>query len=152
MLRKKNITLNKKRADGSEILQAGDMSRCFLRETFSKMRGQEAVSSEYQKLLQVPHELQVIYEDDLMLIVNKPSGMLSQKASESDISLNESILSYLIHEGLLSEETYAVFHPSVANRLDRNTSGIVACRKDLSRAAVLTGYSAGSKLPKTFYH
>ncbi len=67
-----------------------------------------------------------------MLIVNKPSGMLSQKASESDISLNESILSYLIHEGLLSEETYAVFHPSVANRLDRNTSGIVLAGKTLA--------------------
>ena len=81
MLRKKNITLNKKKADGSEILQAGDMIQVFFSdETFSKMRGQEAVSSEYQKLLQVPQELQVIFVDDLMLIVNKRSGMLSQKA------------------------------------------------------------------------
>lgn len=152
MLRKKNITLNKKKADGSEILQAGDMIQVFFSdETFSKMRGQEAVSSEYQKLLHVPHELQVIYEDDLMLIVNKPSGMLSQKASESDISLNESILSYLIHEGLLSEETYAVFHPSIANRLDRNTSGIVLAGKTLAGQQFLSDILR-DRSAKKIYH
>ena len=123
----------------------------FSDETFSKMRGQEAVSSEYQKLLQVPHELQVVYEDDLMLIVNKPSGMLSQKASESDISLNESILSYLIHEGLLSEETYAVFHPSVANRLDRNTSGIVLAGKTLAGQQFLSDILR-DRSAKKIYH
>lgn len=152
MLRKKNITLNKKKADGSEILQAGDKIQVFFSdETFSKMRGGSAVSSEYQKLLQVPHELQVIYEDDLMLIVNKPSGILSQKAKDSDISLNERILSYLIHEGCLSEETYAVFHPSVANRLDRNTSGIVLAGKSLMGQQMLSDMLR-DRSAKKIYH
>lgn len=86
-----------------------------------------------------------------MLIVNKPSGMLSQKASESDISLNESILSYLIHEGLLSEETYAVFHPSVANRLDRNTSGIVLAGKTLAGQQFLSDILR-DRSAKKIYH
>ena len=44
-------------------------------------------------------KLDIIYEDSHILIVNKPSGMLSQKAKESDISLNEHILNYLIQSG-----------------------------------------------------
>ena len=133
MLRKKNITLNKKKADGTEILKKNDYVQIFFSdETFAKMRGFADTEVEYEALRAVSHDLQVVYEDDAILIVNKPSGILSQKASDSDISLNEQILSYLIHAGSLTAEQYAIFHPSIANRLDRNTSGLVLAGKTLA--------------------
>lgn len=133
MLRKKNITLNKKKADGTEILKKHDSIQIFFSdETFAKMRGFADTEAEYEALRTVSHDLQVIYEDDDILIVNKPSGVLSQKAYDSDISLNEQIISYLIHAGSLSAEQYAIFHPSIANRLDRNTSGLVLAGKTLA--------------------
>lgn len=133
MLRKKNITLNKKKADGTEILKKNDSIQIFFSdETFAKMRGFADTEAEYEALRAVSHDLQVIYEDHDILIVNKPSGVLSQKAYDSDISLNEQILSYLIHAGSLSAEQYAIFHPSIANRLDRNTSGLVLAGKTLA--------------------
>ena len=133
MLRKKNITLNKKKADGTEILKKNDSIQIFFSdETFAKMRGLDDTQAEYEALRAVSHDLQVIYEDDDILIVNKPSGVLSQKACDHDISLNEQILSYLIHAGSLSAEQYAIFHPSIANRLDRNTSGLVLAGKTLA--------------------
>ena len=57
--------------------------------------------------------------------------MLSQKAKESDVSLVEHLISYLLDAGELSEETLKSFRPSICNRLDRNTSGIVVAGKSL---------------------
>ena len=77
MLRKKNITLNKKKADGTEILKKNDSIQIFFSdETFAKMRGFANTEAEYEALRAVSHDLQVIYEDDDLLIVNKPSGVL----------------------------------------------------------------------------
>ena len=58
--------------------------------------------------------------------------MLSQKAKESDISLNEHILNYLIQSGHLPVEQLRTFKPSICNRLDRNTSGLVAAGVSLA--------------------
>lgn len=133
MLRKKNIVLNGKKADGAEKLQQGDEVKLFLsEETFEKFAGNAETSEEFEALKQIPSgKLPVVYEDVHVLIVNKPSGMLSQKAEASDISANEYILSYLIGKGELTEEMLKTFRPSVCNRLDRNTSGLLTAGKTL---------------------
>ena len=129
MLRKKNITLNGKKADGSEKVQAGDEIRIFLSdETYEKFAGKpEKKRSSYPTT-----RLSVIYEDEHILLVNKPMGMLTQKAQPSDVSLNEYVLGYLQQSGQWDEMESAGFRPSVCNRLDRNTSGIVVCGKSLA--------------------
>ena len=101
MLRKKNITLNGHKADGTERLSSGDEVKLFLSdETFRKFSMNSRTATEYERLkcLKFPvytepsgtlGELPVIYEDDDILIINKPSGMLSQKAKPADISANQ---------------------------------------------------------------
>ena len=133
MLRKKNITLNDHKADGTEKLASGDLVKLFLSdETFEKFSGAEQTNSEYFKLKSIEsHNLKVVYEDADVIIINKPSGMLSQKSVSEDISANEYILSYLIHKGELSEEQLKTFKPSICNRLDRNTSGLLIAGKSL---------------------
>lgn len=140
MLRKKNITLNSRKADGSEKLKAGDTVAVFFSdETFAKFRGDgDSQNAQENNLLSEARAayrkfgaLPVLYEDKHVLLVNKPAGMLSQKASPADLSLNEWLIGYLLAEGKLGEETLRTFHPSVCNRLDRNTSGIVICGKSL---------------------
>ena len=127
MLRKKNITLNGKKADGSEKLKAGDEIRLFLSdETYEKFAGKQQTAKE-----QFPTaKLDILYEDSHVLLVNKPAGMLTQKAAYKDVSLNEYVLGYLSKSGQWSPEEKA-FRPSVCNRLDRNTSGIVICGKSM---------------------
>ena len=124
MLRKKNITLNGKKADGSERVQAGDMIRMFLSdETYEKFSGKQGAGE-----ISYPTAcLDIIYEDEHILLINKPAGMLTQKAEPGDVSLNEYMLGYLQQSGQWDEETSAGVRPSVCNRLDRNTSGIVIC-------------------------
>ena len=70
-------------------------------------------------------KLNIVYEDQWLLIINKPAGMLSQRAKASDDSLNDYLIDYCIQTGIISKEELAGFRPSIANRLDRNTSGIV---------------------------
>lgn len=131
MLRKKNITLNGKKADGTEKLTDGDHVKLFFAdETFDKFSGSEKVANTFEHLKGLK-ALPVVYEDEDVLIVNKPSGMLSQKAENDDVSANEHILSYLIEKGELTEEMMRTFKPSICNRLDRNTSGLLVAGKTL---------------------
>lgn len=131
MLRKKNITLNGKRAAGNEKLESGDSVKFFLSdETMEKFQKEE--------FKRTSGKLDILYEDKNILLVNKPAGMLSQKASEGDASLVEHIITYLLESGQLKDEELATFRPSVCNRLDRNTSGIVAAGKTLAGLQALS--------------
>lgn len=128
MLRKKNIVLNGKKADGTEKLCAGDEIKLFFAEdTLQKFTGESAVSD----VLVFPtmKNLDILFEDENLLILNKPAGELSQKAEAKDVSMNEYALGYLQQTGAITEESLKVFKPSVCNRLDRNTSGILIVGK-----------------------
>ena len=132
MMRKKNITLNGKKCDGSERLKAGDQVRLFLAdETIEKFRSE--VSADVLSL-EAP---EVIYEDSNILILNKPSGMLSQKAREQDISLNDLMLNYLVGSGKITPKQLRAFRPSICNRLDRNTSGLVVAGRSMSGLQIM---------------
>lgn len=156
MLRKKNITLNGKKAEGKEILAVGDEVKFFFaEETFLKFSGQgalgeEDICSEYQKAFETISGITVIYEDENVLFLNKPSGVLTQKAKEDDMSLNEWMIGYLLENGSISKETLHSFHPSVCNRLDRNTSGLVLCGKSLAGSQELSRLIKDRSLQK-FY-
>lgn len=137
MMRKKNITLNGKKAAGNEQLKQGDVIKLFLAEEtienfidhsqFSKKKASSARKQTAGKKVQ----LDILYEDAAAVFINKPVGMLSQKASPTDTSLVEHFIDYLLENGKITEEELHTFHPSVCNRLDRNTSGIVAAGKTL---------------------
>ncbi|MCR4694022.1 MAG: RluA family pseudouridine synthase [Pseudobutyrivibrio sp.] len=138
MLRKKNITLNDKKADGTEKLISGDNVKLWLSdETYEKMRGESESDSLYYRLSKVDPKIDIVFEDSDMIIINKPSGIKSQKDAEDDISINEMAISYMINSGQLSKESFKIFHPSIANRLDRNTSGIILFAKNLKSAQSL---------------
>ena len=125
MLRKKNITLNTRKASGDERLKTGDTVRLFLSdETIGRFSGElqnRAVSI----------ELEILYEDKDLLLINKPAGMLSQPDRSGQPSAVEYLTGYLLDSHQITEEQLTTFHPGVVNRLDRNTSGILVCGKSL---------------------
>lgn len=132
MLRKKNITLNGKKAGGNEILSPGDRVKLFLSdETFLKFEGE-------QPARRAVRPLDILYEDEHILLINKPAGMLSQPDGSGEPSLVEYVTGYLLQEGALTEEELKTFRPSVCNRLDRNTSGIVAAGRSLAGLQALS--------------
>lgn len=124
MLRKKNITLNGKKASGNEKLALGDEVKLFLAdETISKFSS--------SRIQYTGETLDVIYEDEHIILINKPAGMLSQKAADTDVSVVEHLITYLVESGQVGEKELRTFRPSVCNRLDRNTSGLIAAGKSL---------------------
>lgn len=94
MLRKKNIVLNQKKADGSEKLKTGDTIRMYLaEETIEKFR-KTPEKPAAGKQVKYP-KLDIVYEDEKVIFLNKPAGVLSQKAKETDVSLTEALGAYL---------------------------------------------------------
>ena len=142
MLRKKNIVLNDKKADGREKLVCGDtVSVYFSDETLHKFMGEHGkwlLNTDIEQTDTHEGYPYVIFENTHILIVNKPAGMLTQKASFNDFSLNDWLINYLLESHQLTEADLQTFRPSACNRLDRNTSGIVLCAKTVQGAQFLS--------------
>ena len=122
------------KAAGNEILKLNDTVRLFLSdETIQKFSGtiQQSPGDPDWILAHAGKELSIIYEDESTIFLNKPAGMLSQKAKPDDISMVEHLIAYLLNSGQISKEELRTFHPSVCNRLDRNTSGLLTAGKTL---------------------
>lgn len=215
MLRKKNIVLNDKKAEGKEILNLGDSVKMyFSEETFATMTGRMGQYSEsaeknretsanataqrtstasdqatsagkrsaqmhlngasagksnaqaYRNESPAGKRAQmrrgassgsapergdqrafdinefrkhIVYEDENLLVLNKPSGWLSQSDGSGLPSVNELCLQYLMTTGALTEAQLQTFKPGIANRLDRNTSGLILFGKTLPALQALAG-------------
>jgi len=125
MLRKKNIVLNGKKAEGSEKLELKDEIKLFLSDETIEL------FNETLETTIVEQNLSVVYEDQHILMVNKPLGLLSQKAEKDDVSMVEHIISYLLLTNQITREQLKSFKPGICNRLDRNTSGLLIAGKSL---------------------
>ncbi len=175
MLRKKNITLNGKKASGSEMLHEEDEVALFLSEdTIVKFggrvseAGRDALSGDalqrisqqesiwekrclqYEEAYRKLGAFEIVFENRHVLVVNKPSGLLTQKAASDDLSLNEWLIGYLLAKGEITKEELHTFKPSVCNRLDRNTSGLVLCGKTLQGSQKISALLKDRSLRK-FY-
>ena len=129
MLRKKNITCNGKKAEGSQKLEEGDLLKLFFaEETLASFSSAKPETVPPQRRLKKVLQPSVLYEDESFLIFNKPADFSPRKPAE-DISLVEYLISYLMDEGSLKTEDLSGFRPSICNRLDRNTSGLVLAGK-----------------------
>lgn len=127
MLRKKRIKLNGNKADGSEILSDGDVLKLYLAE-----ETQESFMSA-KTVHPAERHFGIVYEDDNILVCNKPAGLLThpEKADDHD-TLIDQILYALYQKGQYDPSATASFTPAVCNRLDRNTSGLIVAGKNLS--------------------
>lgn len=145
MLRKKNITLNGHKAEGAEMLVQGDILAFFFsEETFRKFTNKaqsgenRSPEEEYLRAFHTLKGISVLYEDEDILLASKPAGILSQKATANDLSLNEWLIGYLLEHSYFPAGELHTFKPSVCNRLDRNTSGIVLCGVSLRGSQFLS--------------
>ncbi|TJX14199.1 RluA family pseudouridine synthase [Tissierella creatinini] len=121
MLRKKNIKLNGAKANPESTIIEGDVVQLYLSDdTIDKFK---AVKSEVKSKL-IPS---IIYEDNNIILINKSMGILSHGAGGGEFEDNivDSMISYLIEKGDYVPRLEKTFTPSICNRLDRNTSGII---------------------------
>ena len=115
------------------------------------LQGLQVEENPMLKRMQVPSQnLEIVYEDPWLSVINKPAGMLSQPADDGTPSLVEYLTGYLLKNGSLTENDLRTFRPSVCNRLDRNTSGLIAAGKSLSGLQELSGMFKSRELHKYY--
>jgi 23S rRNA pseudouridine955/2504/2580 synthase len=145
MLRKKRIKLNGKKAEGSERLCPGDQIQLYLSgETIGGLMREKQIS-------QSAGALDVVFEDDNILVCNKPAGVLSQpeKPGDSDTVVDR-LLKYLAETGQYQPNKTSVFTPAICNRLDRNTSGLILCGKNLPAVQALNEAIKNRRIDKYY--
>lgn len=144
MLRKKNIVLNDKRADGNELISKDDSVKLYLSdETINKFRGGSV--ADYKDKA----DIQVLYRDKDIIAVHKAVGVLSQKAKADDYSINEAVVGY--YQKHVQTNELDMFKPSICNRLDRNTSGIILAGISLKGSRYLSDALKNRRADKYYY-
>lgn len=132
MFRKKDIKINGKVVNEKYIVQKDDVLTMFLYEDkYLEFTQQKSV-------LDLPQEFDVLYEDEQILVVNKPVGLLvHEDYNESVNTLSNQVLTYLASKGAYELDREQTFTPGPVHRLDRNTSGIVIFGKTLASLQTL---------------
>jgi len=130
LLRNKRIKLNAARAAGNELLRENDELTFYLApETMAGLMEARTIRTDCAALV-------VVFEDEHVLLVNKPAGLLTQPDAPGADCVSERLLSHLAQSGVYQPTD--IFTPAPVNRLDRNTSGLVLCAKTLAAAQILS--------------
>lgn len=128
LLRKKRIKLNNKRANPEDMILEGDSIQFYLSdETLDSFIPDVAE----KEIVNCSKNIDIIYEDQNIILINKPKGILSHSANkEYGNNIVDSMISYLISKGDYNPRVEKTFTPAICNRLDRNTSGIIIGAKN----------------------
>lgn len=125
-LRQKDVKINGKRGKNDDRLNEGDVVRIYVKDDF--FSGELSAKS-IAKTVTV--NLDIVYEDENILLVNKPAGLpVHEVDGGKKTTLIEQITAYLIQKGEYNPETENTFVPSLCNRIDQNTAGIVIAAKN----------------------
>lgn len=124
-IRTKKIKLNRKKFEISYKLQEGDILEFYIEDEFFNDNTAEIT------FLNSSADINVIYEDENILIVNKPVGIIVHSdKNNNENTLADSIKNYLYQKGEYNPQSEASFAPATCNRIDRNTCGIVIAAKN----------------------
>ena len=123
LFRKKDIKVNGKPVNKDYVVKEGDIVRVYVVE----------YKEEDNEFKPIKVEFKVVYEDENILLVNKPVGLLVHEGDEGNDknTLNKQVLSYLYNKGEYDPKIKG-FTPSAAHRLDRNTAGLVLYGKSIA--------------------
>ena len=125
-IRTKKIKLNRRRAQPDDMLCEGDEVQLFLREEFF-----ESPESDRGALYRIKPALDIVFEDENIILINKRPGVLVHEDDEGrDNTLLMHLQAYLCQKGEYDPDSEQSFAPAFCNRIDRNTGGIVIAAKN----------------------
>ncbi len=144
-IRKKRIKINNKKCNISDKLKLGDVVSLYINDELLEPQNNK------NNFLLVPTKLDIVYEDENILLVNKKPGLAvhSGKENEND-SLISRIKNYLFQKKEYDPKNENSFSPALVNRIDRNTSGIVIAAKNAETLRVLNQKMKSREIKKRY--
>lgn len=144
-IRTKRIKVNSKRSEISYKLVEGDTVDMYINDEFF------APAKEHFDFLSASKKLDIIYEDENILLLNKKVGLLSHP---DDTEYNDTLITrvkrYLYEKGEYDPRDEQSFTPSLVNRIDRNTGGIVIAAKNAESLRILNQKLKDRELEKYY--
>ena len=124
-IRKKRVKINGKRCDISDKLCENDVLELYINDEFFE------VSENENDFLKIKPDLDIVYEDENIMLINKKQGMIVHSDDKETFNtLINHITAYLYNKGEYNPKKEHSFRPALCNRIDRNTSGIVIAAKN----------------------
>ncbi len=144
-IRTKNIKINRKRCTPDQKLCEGDILDIWLKDEFF-----EQPPHKYE-FTHASDRLNVVYEDENILIANKPQGLIvhPDENYEPD-TLIFRIQKYLYQKGEYDPEKENSFTPALVNRIDRNTAGLVIAAKNAASLRILNAKMKAREIHKSY--
>ena len=144
-IRRKSIKLNGKRLDFAQKLAQGDVISLYINDEFFGKSGEE------RSFLSAPSDPVIIFEDDNIILLYKPVGLVvhDDESGTPDTLINRT-LHYLYDKGDYRPDEEQSFTPSLCNRIDRNTEGIVICAKTAEALRIMNQKVRDRELRKTY--
>lgn len=154
--RKKCFKINGKHAKPEDVLSLGDEIALYISdEFFSDARGKTAEKYLLSECTLLPSE--ICYEDENIMILDKPGGLLvhgameDEKAKENEICLVDKFIGYLYKKGEYNPQNEQSFTPALCNRLDRNTEGLVIAAKNAESLRIMNDKVKYREMTKLYH-
>ncbi|MBQ7669416.1 MAG: RluA family pseudouridine synthase [Clostridia bacterium] len=153
-IRKKRIKVNGRRAEEKMALKEGDVVEMYIPDEFFDNKPEKNTD----ELSRVKPKLDVVYEDENIIILNKAPGVLSHTGDEGDRNEagaeRETLLfhvkCYLFQKGEWDPDAENSFAPSLCNRIDRNTGGLVIAAKNAASLREMNAVIKDRKITKKY--
>ena len=145
-IRKKCIKRNGKKCDIAEQLKEGDVLTFYIKDEFF-----DAPSEKNYEFLKAPKKLDIVYEDENILLLDKKPGVIVHQDKQYHFdSLVSRVLHYLYDKGEYDPERDKAFTPALVNRIDRNTGGIVIAAKNAESLRIMNAKMKSRELEKYY--
>lgn len=145
-IRLKRIKLNGKRVEKSYRLVVGDLLELYVNDEFFLDE-----SNPERAFLAVPDKIDILYEDDNILLLDKRVGLVVHEDNDNTLdTLINRTLHYLYNQGCYDPASERSFTPALCNRIDRNTGGIVIVAKNAESLRIMNEKIKQRELEKTY--
>lgn len=145
-IRTKYIKVNGKRCEISTRLNEGDTITLYIKDEFF-----EEPQYDTYDFLKAPTKLDIVYEDENIILLNKPTGLLCHPDENYHFdSLLARLQHYLYDKKEYDPKDENSFAPALANRIDRNTGGIVIAAKNSESLRILNQKIKDRELKKYY--
>ncbi len=135
---KKQAYVNEKKTKPGYFLKLSDNIRIII----PKLQDNTEIKLEPENMM-----LSILYEDDSIIVINKPAGIIVHPAQKV---VSGTVVNFLLYHCKTLSDLNGAMRPGIVHRLDKDTSGAIIATKDNIAHANLADQFKNRKVKKTY--